>query len=146
MRALDDPPAGGSAASGSGAGAVASHAGHVPHSSPVIPSVAPVDPYEAMLALAGHELSLARDGRLQEICELAPTWARVTSELPPQPPARAQASLRGTVELQQRTHDELLARREEMLEELQRTTHASRAANGYARVTQQMGSRVDRNA
>lgn len=145
MRTADDAPARTRRASPATTVEATPHA-PAPHTAAQLISSTPADPYEAMLELAGHELSLAQDGRLRELCELAPTWARLTAALPAQAPSRARASLQSTVELQRRTHDTLLARREEMLDDLQRTTHASRAANGYARVTQQMGTRVDRNA
>ena len=105
-----------------------------------------VDPYRAMLELAGRELALATAGHFDEISELAATWTRLRSVLPASPPRGARASLRRTAELQRQTRSTLLAHREQMLSELRHTTHASRAAGGYARVAPRAVSRVDRNA
>jgi hypothetical protein len=108
--------------------------------------VSGVDPYAAIVELAERELQLATDGRLEDLCALAPMWDELTTALPQQPPAHARGPLERAAELQDRTRTALLTRQAEMLCELRATARASRAADGYARIARQLVSRVDRSA
>ncbi len=145
MRTADDAPARTRRASPATTVEATPHAPALHTAAQLIPQ-RPRTPMRRCSSSPATNCHWPRTGACASSAQLAPTWARLTAALPAQAPSRARASLQSTVELQRRTHDTLLARREEMLDDLQRTTHASRAANGYARVTQQMGTRVDRNA
>jgi len=105
-----------------------------------------VDPYAAIVELAEREFALARDGRLEELCALAPAWEDLTASLPARAPAHARARLERAAQLQERTRTQLLGRRAEMLGELGAAARASRAADGYARIARGLIARVDRSA
>jgi hypothetical protein len=99
-----------------------------------------------MRELAEHELRLACEDRLEDLCGLAVRWEELTSGLPAHPPEYARASLVGAAELQARTRAVLLTRREQLLSEMRKTARAGRAGRGYARIRRRAASRFDRSA
>jgi hypothetical protein len=106
----------------------------------------PPDPYAAILELAEHELQLARDGRIEDLRSLAPTWDALTAGLPERPPASARTPLERAAALHERTSATLQCLREALLCDLRTTARASRAAHGYAGQVHRRVHRMDHSA
>jgi hypothetical protein len=102
--------------------------------------------YAALVELSERQLALAREGRVEELQELAGEWERLTAGLPAQPPASARAALERASALHVETRVTLLALRETTLGGLRAAARASRAAHGYARSAPTRVHRVDRSA
>jgi hypothetical protein len=89
-------------------------------------------PYEAIHEHAELELELAGRAEIDRIAALGERWDELTRELPAHPPAAALPLLQRARLLHERTRIELIRVREGLLSELSSTSHARRAADGYA--------------
>jgi hypothetical protein len=88
--------------------------------------------YEAIHAHAELELELAGSGEIERLAALSDRWEELTENLPAQPPLAAAALLQRARLIHERTRIELERLRGRLLEEMQETKRARRAAGGYA--------------
>ena len=98
---------------------------------PATPRAA-LEPYQAILAHAELELELAGRGEVQALSALSARWDELTRELPAEAPAAAASLLQRATLIHERTRIELLRLREDLLQEISRTSRARRTADGYS--------------
>jgi hypothetical protein len=101
--------------------------------------------YEALREHAELELELAGRGEIERLGELGARWEELIAGLPAQPPAAAAELIHRARLIHERTRIELIRLRETLLSSLASTTHARRAADGYAGQLRRR-PRLDRSA
>lgn len=99
------------------------------------------EPYETLAAILERELTLVAARGFTELEELEARRRELQESLPDIPPAEALPALERCRMLSKRVEIELLRVREAIMIELERVSHAQRAASGYA-PTRRHGARV----
>ena len=89
-------------------------------------------PYEALAEHAELELELAGRGDVEGMSALGARWDDLVAGLPARPPAEAAWLIERALLVHERTRIELIRLREALLRELETSTRAQRAAEGYA--------------
>ena len=97
------------------------------------PETAVLDGYRSLVAHAELELQLLRRGDVEGLAALAEGWQRRVAELPPKAPLEAAPLLARARLIHERTREELLRRREQLIAEAGTARRARRTAAGYAR-------------